>query len=42
MGSFDFSSLTAFLTALFEAFKKLAISLGIIEAEAAPEEGEAE
>ena len=29
MGSFDFESLAAFLTALFEAFKKLAASLGI-------------
>lgn len=29
MGSFDFTSLVEFLTALFNAFKNLAASLGI-------------
>lgn len=41
MGSFDFEGLAAFLTALFEAFKKLAIALGIIEEEATESETEA-
>lgn len=37
MSSFDFEALTKFLTSLFEAFKRLAIALGIIEEETAEE-----
>lgn len=39
MSSFDFESLVAFLTALFEALKKLAAALGI---DLGGEEGETE
>ena len=35
---FDFSALMQFLMKLFEAFKKLAESLGIVGGEAAPAE----